>query len=430
MDDAQGMNDRRGLLIGASFVLLLLVFGLTTPFDFSWPVKFQEGFFSTTEVIAFMEQGNLWRRIGMVLLAVLALLSLSRTKNRYRLNMPAGWLLILYLGWMLFSLSWSIDVPFTLRRVAIVAILWLAAIAAAARFSLRELALLAVLVTGTSLVLAFANELRLGTMEPARDFWRFSGIFHTVAMGWNCGLLALSAMFLAIEEQRGFRRFILWCIVVVALVFLLLTKSRMAVVASIVSIGLYWYRVVSGPSKMFLVLGMIIVCCLAYISLGDRLLDYGEEASTLGRGEIARESVGTLTGRIPLWKECFKWAAERPIQGYGFNALTSPKNIEMIARNVGWVPNSIHSGYIDAIVGLGYVGAVAMISFLVSALARAYNLSRRHPEYIFVVSVLVWLCYNLFLEANLMTRPLFMTFFCMTLLARLALLPGPEWERN
>ena len=422
----------RWRLIWATFIFLLIVFGLSTPFDFSWShtVLLRENIINTTEAISRMEHGNMRRRLGMLLLTAFSVFSLARTENRYRLNQPAGIFLLLYLGWVLLSLSWSVDVPFTLRRVVTVYILWFAAIVTAARYSLGELAELAVLVTGTTLALAVANELRLQTMDPANELWRFSGLFHTVAMGWNCGLLALAAMFLVTDEKRNSRRYMLWFVIFAAIVFLLLTKSRMAVAASLLSMGLYWYRVVSGHHKVFLVLGLIIVSCLAYFASGDRLFYYGEEVSTLGRGESAKESVGSLTGRIPLWIECFKWAGKRPILGYGFNTFVGPKNIDIIARNVGWIPNSIHSGYIDAITGIGYVGAAALIFLLLAALARAWNLSLRYPEYIFVVSVLVWLCYNLFLEANLITRPLFMTFFCMTLLARLALLPGKEWERR
>lgn len=431
MDSIEKLNGKRTLVIAVSFVCLMIIFAMTTPFNFSWPenIKLYGSSTTTTEAIAQMEHGNVKRQLGMVLLAVFGVYCLARSKIRYTLNSPAGWILAFYLGWILLSLTWAVDVPFTLRRVAAVMILWFAAIAAAARFSIRELALLAVLVTGTTLALAFANELRLHTMDPFNFRWRFSGLFHTVAMGWNCGLLAMAAMFLATNEEGRGHRFLWWSIVLVAFVFLLLTKSRMAFVATLLGMGYYWYRFFSASGKTLLILGLVIFFCLGYLSLGDRLFYFGVEATTLGRGESAKETVGDLTGRLPLWVESFKWVPARPFRGYGFNSFTGPKNIDAIARNVGWIPNSIHSGYIDAILGIGYVGAAAFVFFLLSAMVRAYNLSWRYPQYLFVLSILLWLAYNLFLEANLITSPLFMTFFCMTLLARLALLPGEEWEK-
>ncbi len=431
---AESFTGRTPLIL-ASFLFLLLVFWLATPFDFSWPgtVWLMEDQFSVAEAIARMRHGNLMRRIALLMLAAFSLFSLAWTKNRYRLNSITALLMILYLGLILLSLAWSVDVVFTLRRVVIVCILWFAATVAAARFSLRELALLAVLVTGTTLLLAVGNELRLQTMDPADELWRFAGLFHTVTMGWNCGLLAISALFLLHGEERVGRRFLLAVVIIFALVFLLLTKSRMAVVATLVGMGYFRFRLSSPGDRILVILGVIIITCLAYLSLGDRLLSLGEEASTLGRGEAARESVGSLTGRTLLWAECFRWAAQRPLRGYGFNTFISPEHVDTIARNVGWLPNSTHSGYLDALLGIGYPGAVVLILFLLSAFIRSLLLSRNvaehGAEYDFAGAVLLWLAFNLFLEANLITRPLFMTFFSMCVLARLALLPAGEWER-
>ncbi len=432
MENAQEIHNVRWKLILLTFVVLLVVFGLATPFNFSWPqlVKFKEWSTSTSAFVARIEHGNLGRQVGLLMLACFSILSLVRTENRFRVNLPTGWIFLFYLGWILLSLSWSFDLFFTLRRVITIYILWVSAVIFAGRYSLRELAFMAVLVTGSTLALGFGNELRLGTFEPPNVWWRFAGLFHTVSMGWNCGILALASMFLITNEKRKILRFCLWGILIAAIVFLLLTKSRMAVASTLFTMGLYWYRVVSGTNKTFMVLGLIIALCLSYLALSDRWVYYAEEASTLGRGDAAKESVNDLTGRLPLWKECFKRSAERPILGWGFNTFISPKNMFEVARNVGWTPGSTHSGYVDAVMGLGYVGLAALLFFLFAALARAYDLSRRYPEYIFVVSVLVWLYYNILLEATLITRPSFMSFFCMTVLARLSLLPGAEWERK
>lgn len=432
MENALGTHTVRWKLVLVTFVLLVIVFGLATPFNFDWPelVKLKEINSSASASISRIEKGNRGRQVGLLLLAAISVISLAKTENRYRVNLPVGWIFLFYLSLIIFSLSWSFDLFFTLRRVVIVFILWMSAIVFAGRYSLREIAFLAVLVNGTILILGFGNELRLGTFEPSNVWWRFSGFFHTVSMGWNCGLLALASMFLITDEKNTLRRSVLWVVLAAAIVFLVLTKSRMAFASTLFAMGLYWYRVISGRNKILMVLGLIIAICLSYLVLSDQWGYYAEEATTLGRGEAAKESVNDLTGRLPLWKYCFRRSEERPILGWGFNTFVSPNNLVDIERNVGWAPSSIHSGYIDAVMGLGYVGAAALIFFLFSALARAYSLSRKHSEYIFVFSVLIWLCYNIALEASLITRPSIMSFVCMILLARLALLPGPEWERK
>ncbi len=422
-------NDLKSSLIPwFSFAVILLVFALVTPFDFSWPltVQLKENFIDIAEATTRLEHGNIGRRVGLLLLGGFAILLLAQTKNRFRINQPVGWALLFYFIWIIFSLSWSIDPVFTLRRVITIGILWFAATAVTARFSLRKIAAMAVFVTGTTLILAFANELRSHTFNPMDFVWRFSGLFHTVAMGWNCGLLALAAMYLAHVEKQKSHRIFFWCILVVAILFLLLTKSRMAVAASLLSMGFFWLRVVSGRNRFLMVSIVIMVVCASFLILGDMLLYYGVEISTLGRGENAKASVSNLTGRIPLWKECFKFALDKPLLGYGFNTFISPVNIETVYRNIGWMPNSVHSGFMDALMGMGFVGLGAMISSFALALIRALTLSRTSVDYIFVSTILFWLYFNLLLEANLITMPTFMTFFGMMMLTRIAFLPGPE----
>ena len=430
--DISTINIPRWWLIGGSFLFLLIIFGLTTPFDFSWPqiVAAGENNFSIRESISRFQHGNLGRRIGMLILAAFAIYTLCKAENRFRFNIPAGLMLAFYLLWAQFSLVWSTDVLLTLRRVATADILWLAAIATAARYTLREQAWIAVLVTGATLALAIANELRLHTIDPVNELWRFAGLFHTVAMGWNLSILVLSAIFLVNGEKKKRLRFTLFVVIFAGFIFLILTKSRAPLAATLLSMGFYWHKVLSSTRKRLLALAPVIILCLVYLVIGDRLLDYGVTTSTMGRGELTQKSVTDFTGRLPLWIECINWAKERPILGYGFNTFINPKTIEQISRNIGWMPSSTHSAYMDALAGLGYVGAIAFISFLLTSLTRAYSLSRQYPEYIFVVAVLLWLIINLSMATGLIIRPTFMSFFCMTLLARLAFLPGPEWERT
>ncbi len=431
LDELTGFSKRSGptcIRYKEIFLLIpvmLLLFSLSTPFDFSWAkeVKNRENIIGVTEAVSRMEQGNNIRRFGLMLLGCYGIIILSKTKNSIRINSPEGAIVITYLGWSLLSLIWSIDPMFTLRRVVTLDLLWLAAIATAARYSLREIAILTVGVCGITAVLAFANELRLHTIDVANPLWRFSGIFHTVAMGWNCGLLAIASAYLMSSTPSAKVRRFLAGVILMAFVFLLLTKSRMALASTIAALMFFWMTTSSRENKSGVILAIICVGCLCYLMLGDQLLSYLGTATTLGRGQEARESVGNLTGRLPLWKECFRWASMQPILGYGFNTFISPKHYATIALHVGWNPSSIHSGYIDAILGIGYPGFLMLISFLGITMFRAIMLARHFISYSFTAAVMIWLCYNLFLEANLITRPTFMTFIALTIIAHFAFMP-------
>ena len=415
----------------AYVLFMLLVFALTTPFMFHWPLEEQQGEQVRGGISTGLEnvqQGNMQRRAAMFVLVGVSMVLLSRTPNRFQVNGLLGWTLIFYLGWILLSLTWSVDPTYTLRRVSVVYMMWFFAIIAAANSSLRELALLAVFVTGMSMAIGIGNELWLQTFDLFNQNWRFSGVFHSVTMGWNCSILALSTTYLLTHERRKKFRNILWCILLTAILFLLLTKTRTAVGAAIIALGFYGFKIVPTKKAGLIIIGVIIAISATYVTIGNKLLYYGGEATTLGRGESAKASVETLTGRMPLWKYSLKYAAKRPIQGYGFSSFINTKSILDINREVGWAASTLHSGYLNELMGTGFVGMSALVAMLVLALTRALWLSKEQPAFLFFAAVLIWLMINLFLEAALITGMSFMTFFCLTILVRLGLLPGEEWK--
>jgi len=235
-------------------------------------------------------------------------------------------------------------------------------------------------------------------------------------------------MFLAINNEKKYERYFFWAVFFFSLILLYFTRSRMAVASTMISIGMYSLRVVAAEKRLLLILIFIIVGSLSYLVLGQEVVNMSETAATLGRGEAAKGHVSNLTGRIPLWKECFRWAYEKPLTGYGFNTFIGPHTLPSIKRNIGWIPGSTHNAYIDALVGLGFVGFSTMITFLILALKRSYDLSLIMPAYFYLIYILVWMCYNLLLESNLFTRPYFMAFFCMILITRLAFLPAKDLD--
>ncbi len=409
------------------FLFIFGVFFFATPLDFFWPVHFLKSFNITdaADAAASMAHGNVRRQIALGILALFALWSLARNRNRFRINGLLGWLLMLYLGWAVLSICWSMDPVFTIKRVATLCILSLGALAVADRLSLRELMAFGVSILFATMWIGFFAEIHAGTFAPFNEEWRFAGLMHTVAMGWNCGLLMLLAAALARGRSRMNVLF-LSLVMVMAFFFLLITKSRMAVFSAFLGLGFYWLLTSSGSRKITFFLFTVIGVCLLFLALQDRFLPFLSDMTTLGRGEAARESVGTLTGRLPLWKDALGYVLNRPILGYGYNTFINPDSIVTIAKTVGWIPSSVHSAYLDALTGMGLVGLVTLLAFLVLAFKRSLELTRFNPAYAFTAGLIVWLCYNFFLEAHLLTRPFFMTFYAMTVFVKLAFLPVEE----
>lgn len=140
----------------------------------------------------------------------------------------------------------------------------------------------------------------------------------------------------------------------------------------------------------------------------------------MGRGEEAASTLDSFTGRLPLWSEELEYARARPILGYGYNAFLNSKNLTPVSKSAGWVPDSPHSGYLGALLGLGYLGAAALVFVLLLALQRSFYLSRASPSSAFAGAIMVWLCCNLFLESAIITDPTLPTLFCLTVIASLA----------
>ncbi len=409
------------------FLFIFGVFFFATPLDFFWPVEFLESFNITdaTDAASSMVQGNVGRQVALGVLALFSLWSLGTNRNRFRPGGLLGWLMMFFLAWAVFSISWSVNPIFTIKRVAIFGILSLGALALADRLDLQELLAFGICIMFVTMWLGFVAEIRAGTFAPLNEEWRFAGLMHAVAMGWNCGLLILLAVALA-RDLSGKNQVLLAGVLVMALYFLLITKSRMAVFSAFLATGSYWLLISTGRKKITVLLFALIGASLMFLVLQDRFLPFLSDMATLGRGEAAKESVGTLTGRLPLWSESFRYVLERPILGYGYNTFINPDSIVRISKVVGWIPSSVHSAYLDTLAGTGLVGLVTLLAILVLAFRRALELTRINPAYAFSVGILVWLCYNFFLEAHLLNRPFFMTFYAMIVLVKLAFLPVEE----
>ena len=88
------------------------------------------------------------------------------------------------------------------------------------------------------------------------------------------------------------------------------------------------------------------------------------------------EIVSTLTGRIPLWGECYTYFLQKPIQGYGYGAFWTSQHIAEISAVQGWVIGSSHSVYFEQALQLGIVGLFSYIMVLKAALLKSVKLEK------------------------------------------------------
>ena len=284
----------------------------------------------------------------------------------------AGWLPVLmvsYLAWVAVSVLWSNDPGQSCRRLAVLMFCVLGAVGCARQFRPRDVAVMAVAITGAYLMVGVATELALGTFRPWASGYRFAGTIHPNSQGANLTVFCLATFCLARSDARG--RAWLWTLFAVGLVFLLLTKSRTACAALAMVLGVLWFINLSGRTKVLtiLVVAMIVsggtlVGTLFGVDIDRKVLN----VVMLGRGEESQ----TLTGRLPIWTELSGYIQEKPLQGYGYAGFWTDKHIEAVSEEQQWPLREAHNAYIDTVLSIGLIGAALFLAAVLLALRQSF----------------------------------------------------------
>jgi len=91
------------------------------------------------------------------------------------------------------------------------------------------------------------------------------------------------------------------------------------------------------------------------------------------RGE-SHQTLTTLTGRTIWWGEAIDATARSPVFGIG---LTSGVRYEVLQARFNGFTSTIHSTWIEAFVGTGFVGVGLLVAAMVSGLAVTWRYGRR-----------------------------------------------------
>ena len=403
-----------------TFLFLLAIFSVTTPFLGLRMFNPAMDLTNAIELASELHRNNWQRIVALISLGAFALFNLLRIKpGRFQINGLLGWLILFYLLWAVLSIIWSIDPRFTVKRVGILVLLSLGALYVAYRFSHQETIHLVFFICAAGIFGGLVSVLRTHSFHPFLGWWRFGGNMHSIQQAWHCGLLLLSALVFVKTAKQNHAIYI--GIAIIAFLFLILTRSRMAFVSCMMASAIYWSMATPKRHQSVLIfLGIIIVGCLTFLLLGNLLfIQYGENAITLGRGEWGIQSMQSLTGRLPLWNSLNELINQRPFVGHGYDSFLIGKNLLFVTEKLGWATSSPHSGYIATLGGLGYIGFITLVLILILSVTMSINLSRRNPDYAFMVAVFVWLILNAYTEDKVLTRPYLPVFAWMVLLAKL-----------
>lgn len=162
----------------------------------------------------------------------------------------------------------------------------------AREFKLRDLARLALIVTGWNLASGAIGEIATGVLQPESTSYRFAGGLSPDVQGINCVLLVLSALALA---RRSLRNLPLYAgLIALGMLFLFLTKSPQGCSALLMAVIVA--AVLKQRDYLRPLVGIAIICiCLPGVVETIELLKAMNWTESVG---------GTLLKHLPLLWPC------------------------------------------------------------------------------------------------------------------------------
>lgn len=372
------------------------------------------------------------RQVALIVLCVVAIgaCRLGRGSKTPRLRMQGfmGWLPMAFVAWASMSTMWSNDLPLTLKRLVSYLILCVVAIAVAKTFTLRNIILWVFFTTALGLVIAIFAELATGIFHPLAYGYRFSGIQHPNGEGAECGILALSGLVAGSTETQ--HRHLYRGFALLGFIFLVLSASRTAVIATLLAAAVYAITISSGKTKIMLAPVLVTLVSLLIFLIGTGLASGFQRALTMGRVDVA-DSPDSISGRTVIWKDVGPYIGEHPIIGYGYQSFWTPARLALIQDEEQWTVPDSHSTYVDCLLTLGIVGLTLFALSLLSGLWQVFLSYRvtRNSYFAFLGGILIFCIINGFFESALGEGGS-LTVLCLIVLARLAFVPPATAVRS
>ena len=386
---------------------------------------------SETERLLDTSKGDVYRQASIIVLGIFALIFLTYDKSKkIHFNSALSFSIIFFLLWASLSIIWADDQMMTFKRLVIFNILWLSAFSIAKRLTYREIMLYVIFSSALTLLISLGAEIMLKTFQPFSAEYRFSGVMHPNGQGLNCAMLLISSIcYFKLDSKFPQFRYLL--VAIVASFFLILTKSRTALLSATVAITLFLFLTSLPYRKKILVsfvtFIMPIFCLALYFAMANDIIDIDKSVFLLGRNT----EVDTLTGRTPVWLELYDYVVKRPLLGYGYDGFwTQRRTSDIMASQGSWVASD-HSSFINIILGLGIIGLATFVIMIILALIKSIRHYKQSRTSAFAFTILIMITISM-LPETILFQPYPFSFLVMAILAKLAFVDGKaqEYELN
>ena len=339
-----------------------------------------------------IEEGSLLDRVFLIAVLCLGLLILSKRKFAWSSAIRENPWLILFIVYMLISVLWS-DMPYIsikrcTRQLIAVVMSFLIATEPEPRQAVQSILRRTIYV-----LIPFSYILIHYFSEYGRQYHRWTGqlMWTGVATQKNgLGSLCLTAAFFLVWSlirrrqgrdipATGYQTYL--DMFILLLTFWLMggpqhnfaysaTSNATFILVLSALIGLSWMK------KRGTVIGPKV--CIAIVAF---IIGYGTVAPFIGKLPMAADISSafgrdaTLTGRSGIWATLVPFAMKRPILGHGFGGFWTTAKRALIRSSHG------HNGYLDVVLGIGFVGLFLFAMLLLSCCLRAQREMTRNFDW-------------------------------------------------
>ena len=229
-----------------------------------------------------------------------------------------------------------------------------------------------------------------GAIDPSHQTWR--GLEITKNFLGQSALVCIVLLAYMIRRRPLKRKFILVAFLILSVILLIGSRSMTSIgtfliilyIVVLVFLDRIFRDLGIGKSFSAFLMAASLLLMLTVFYFGRDIIEH--TLMSFGRDL-------TFTGRTELWVDLVKTAKDRLVFGYGFGGFWvidfSNTDLMVLYDKYVWLPNEAHSGYLDIILQVGFIGFFIFMGLIVSYFRNIVRLHDPPFGFWLVVAVMI-----------------------------------------